>query len=253
MNKSKKTLLRQMNDQIALWKPTAKTRKHNKKQAAEEEKQAAMIAEKLYQTHALVGESDTYKIFGYGSLMNQRSRERTMTVLNMTYDKIAGYRRIYNLLINQGTCLNVEPHEDSMIDGFVLEIDRDDMMQFILREFQYKILKVTTEGGEEVFMVMATKEDGHNVAPKIVDPEDWQLVMPRLDYIQACYHGLYQEQEDDNLFLTGDNILFDGEPLIDFLEEISPSEEDDTQLDSHGKPKMVNRLLEYWQVIDSAY
>jgi len=250
-----KSLLRMINDQISLWQPTAETRRKNPKQAREEEETAKQIAEKLYLTHAIVGEAETYKIFGYGSLLNPRSRDRTMKPTSVTYGTLKGYQRIYDLLISQGTCLNVRPNEGSIIDGAVCTIDREGMMNFILREFQYNVIPVTTEEGEDVFIVMATAEDGHNVCTNInpdTHPElEWQNVMPRLDYIQACYNGIYQLAGDKNLFFTKDNVLFDEQPLKSFIDEISPQvyelNEETNQME------YVNHLIQYWQDIDSNY
>ena len=253
-----KSLISQIDDQIATWRPTASYVKSNPKYAKAMNKDADIVAAKLYTTHGIVGEKETYKIFGYGSLLNERSRSRTMTPRSVAYDRVAGYRRIYNLEINNGTCLNVEPSQTAVIDGAVCEIDRDDMMQFILREFQYEVLPITTQKGEEVFMVMATKEAGHKVVgpEDMIDPKskyEWNDVMPRLDYINACYHGICEladANKTEHLFLTADNVLFDNEPLSELIEELSPTI---LEIQDDGSEISVNRLLRYWETIDSAY
>ena len=255
--KKTKTLLRMINDQVDLWKPSAETKRKDPKQAKKDEQDAEEIASKLYTTHGLVGEHKTYKIFGYGSLLNERSRSRTMTPLSVTYDKVKGYRRVYNLLITQGTCLNIEPSEGAEIDGALCEIDREDMMNFILREFQYDVLPITTVKGESAYMVMADINKGHNVAPS-VEPQftksdkeyGWQDVLPRIDYIHACFHGVYSLAGDKNIFLTKDNVLFDGKKLSQFIEEISPTINEEQE---DGSMKITNKLLNYWKSIDSNY
>lgn len=258
MKKKKNTsLLSLINSQIDLWKPSEATIKNNKTQAKEELEQSKLIADKLYKIHALVGEQSSYKIFGYGSLLNRRSRSRTMTPKSVTYGRVKGYKRIYNLLIAQGTCLNVEPSEDSEIDGAICKIDKKDMLNFILREFNYDIIPVTTTDGDPVFMVMANQDEGQTVATNDPPSENtpdteqlWQKLLPRLDYIQACYNGVYELSGDDNIFLTKDNVLFNDTTLMSFINTVCPTV---TTTHEDGTVISTNSLLNYWQTIDSAY
>lgn len=257
MKLQNKTLLNLINDEVSLWKPAKKFWQTNPKEAKEQTKQANSIAEKLYRMHAIVGEHPSYKIFGYGSLLNERSRDRTMLPITVTYGRIMGYQRIFNLSIKQGTCLNIKPKDGGLIDGAICEIDKGDMLSFMLREFQYNILKEKTEEGDDVFLVMATEEDTDGVVKSTFKEGDkgfdWQNVMPRLDYIQACYHGiekLAREFNTDHLFLTEDTTLFDDEPLSEFIEELSPTLPVAT---ADGTVEDENFLLSYWSTIDSAY
>ena len=252
----KKKLIDLINEEIKLWMPDKNT---PKKEINARRKEAKDIKKRLMQMYDVVGEKETYKIFGYGSLLNERSRSRTMDPISVSYGKLKGFRRIFNLGITQGTCLNIEPAPDSMIDGAICEINAKDMLAFMLREFQYQILKGTTEEDEEVFFVLATKEDTPNIIDHpdpFSDPYfDWQQAMPRLDYLQACYHGIEQLIEDcgikEHLLLSDDTITFDRQPIQDLIEELSPSyvvKDKET-----GLGRKENNLLNYWKIIDSAY
>ena len=180
-----------------------------------------------------VGEKEVYEIFGYGSLMNERSRARTMKPIDLEYGKVVGYRRIYNLSISNGTCLNVEPHEAGIIDGVICSLNKEDMLSFLIREIQYELVFETTTDGLEVVMVMAPANSIAVVAPEA--PSN-QASMPRLDYIQACFHGLNKFKKG-NLFFSEDNILFNGITLRSFLLDLSPT----------------GTLKDYWKKFDSNY
>ena len=186
-----------------------------------------------------IPDADVYTIVGYGSLLNERSRARTLVPITVEYGVIEGWRRIFNLGITQGTCLNVEPDENSSIDAAIITVDRAGMFDFILREINYDLVAVTTTDGTNAYMVVATIESGQPVIP--VTEGFTQLTQPRLDYINACIYGI-NELKADNLFLTDSTVLYNGQPLIDHLDIISGTTEE-----------YDNLLVEYFKEFDSAY
>lgn len=183
---------------------------------------------------------DTYKIFGYGSLLNKRSRKRTFDTISVEYGTVKGYQRIFNLSMAQGTCLNVRESEDSVVDGAICEITPSDMLNFLEREINYDVLMVTTEETEEeVFMVMA-KDGATSVIPEDIG-QPVQRTFPRLDYLQACYHGIYNLKKD-NLFLDPKStVMYEGTPISSFIETFS------------GQKVRNNPVLKYWSILDSNY
>lgn len=133
-------------------------------------------------------EDRPYWVVGYGSILNERSREKTFpNAIDAVPAYIKGYRRVFNLNCGGQTVLNVEqtPSAARKLNVVAVNVMPGDMFDFILREHNYDIIEVPVyaEDGtvldEKAVMVMATN-------PNIISYD-----FPNMSYVQANIHGAY--------------------------------------------------------------
>lgn len=134
-------------------------------------------------------EQRDYYVIGYGSLVNARSRSRTVSVLDEAYVKVDGFSRIFNVGAGGGTVLNVKKNPNSWINAVLMKIDWRDMDDLYLREMQYEEVNVPKEnisfpyGGEKMEM---------EYEPIIFVSSSEVAQEPKPDYLKACIYGAYQ-------------------------------------------------------------
>lgn len=165
-------------------------------------------------------EERDYTIVGYGSILNERSREKTLpNEIEALPAYVYGWERIFNLDCKVQTVLNVQPtKKKTPLPVVAVKVPYGDMFDFILRERNYDIVEVPvyTETGELIdergFMVVATDEN---------QLADW---WPNAEYIQANIFGANELGGDDFVEKYLDTTFFyDADcELVSLREYVSP-------------------------------
>lgn len=138
-------------------------------------------------------EEKDYWIAGYGSILNERSRTKTLpNALDAIPAYVTGWERIFNLDCKTQTVLNVRPAKSkTKLPVVAVNVPYVDMFDFILRERNYDMIEVPIfdEDGilidENGIMVVATSEN------QLAD--HW----PNLSYVQANIFGAYELGGDE--------------------------------------------------------
>lgn len=100
--------------------------------------------------------ADRVIIFGYGSLMDERSAASTMpTAVNFRRGTLTGYQRVFGLVsisgiktkranveTNEIAALSVVPVEGSSVHGVLFEIPTHELGAYLEREHRYKTIEV---------------------------------------------------------------------------------------------------------------
>ena len=74
-------------------------------------------------------------IIAYGSLMNQKSLERSLErPAQLNRIVIEGYQRIFNAPFDDYAFLNLQPAIDARIEGAYVEMSEDELIKFTKRE-----------------------------------------------------------------------------------------------------------------------
>ena len=93
-------------------------------------------------------------LFGFGSLINlisaQKSFKRVLTQNDLIPVKIKGYERVWNALESiqfkekqvNGVFLNIQKKEDSILNGVVIEISKEELEILKLREKNYSCITI---------------------------------------------------------------------------------------------------------------
>lgn len=139
-------------------------------------------------------EKRDYWVAGYGSILNERSREKTMPNAKTAVPAyVKGWERIFNLDCTTQTVLNVQPTKNrgQKLPVVAVKVPYGDMFDFILRERNYDIKEVPlySEKGEvldeKAIMVVATNKE---------QLADW---WPNMEYLQANIFGANELGGDD--------------------------------------------------------
>lgn len=133
-------------------------------------------------------EKRDYWIAGYGSILNERSRLKTLpNTIDAVPAYVKGWERIFNLNCKTQTVLNVRPAKanNKKLPVVAVNIPYLDMFDFILRERNYDVIET------ELF-----DDDGILIDDKaimVVANEPAQIAdhWPNLSYVQANIHGAY--------------------------------------------------------------
>src|SRR3989344_765344 len=129
-------------------------------------------------------------VFGYGSLMNIQSLQRTLprkTIARRAH--LVGYRRKFGVYMPQAKCLalNIIPEKDSVVEGVFIEVSDADIEYLKKREIGYNCTDVTDNIRENV--------DGH-VFTFIAPDRDHPDAKIFKSYLETCLGGVPTEMRD---------------------------------------------------------
>lgn len=145
-------------------------------------------------------------IFGYGSLMNPRSLQKTLP--GKTIGKrvcLRGYRRKFNIPVNGYLYLNIIPETGAVTCGVVVAVSDSDLEQLKAREVGYRCFDVSNNIIDEV--------DGRVFA--FIAPDNGYPDLKILQsYINTCLQGVPENEREKWL---GETII-DNEIEDDTLE-----------------------------------
>lgn len=133
-------------------------------------------------------------IFGYGSLLNPRSRAKTFAAEDVIEDAVLnGYQRKINAPYNGYLYLNVIPNEQFSVAGVLVKVPLKDFDALKKREIGYECVNVTdrvdAQCEEEVFAFMA---------PDVPYPG---FLIPQT-YVDTCLAGVPEAQRESWLLET---------------------------------------------------
>lgn len=127
-------------------------------------------------------------IFGYGSLMNPRSLQKTLP--GKTIEKrvcLRGYRRKFNIPVSGYLYLNIIPEAGAVTCGVLINVSDKELEQLETREVGYKCLDVSNNIFEEV--------DGRVFA--FVAPDNGYPDLKILQsYINTCLQGVSEDERE---------------------------------------------------------
>lgn len=130
----------------------------------------------------------TQYIFGYGSLMNSRSLQKTLS--GKTIEKRAclrDYRRKFNIPVNGYLYLNIILEAEAVTCGVLINVSQKELEQLKMREVGYRCLDVSNNVLEEV--------DGRVFA--FVAPDNGYPDLKILQsYINTCLQGVPEDERE---------------------------------------------------------
>lgn len=185
------------------------------------------LYDNIFSNIRMIGDSENYNIIGYGSLLNERSRNRTSMTKSVKKCVVPGYRRIFNVDYHSiYTVLNVEEY-DSNLSAVSSEITYPEMIDFIIREMHYKLVKVKAHDWDDnsefdAYMVVANEDSiGHS--------------MPSVEYLHATIYGSYMLGEDFLNSYLGNTYYYSGDKVRNIRQYITIDQ------------------LEHFKAVDSRY
>lgn len=146
-------------------------------------------------------------LFGFGSLINlasaQKSFQRVLTQNDLIPVKIKGYERVWNALESiqfgeekvNGVFLNIQKKEDSILNGVVIEISKEELEILKLREKNYSCITIKSSDvldksfDDDLIAFMTTNDK------KLAKIGDTNSFIPA-KYIEVVKEGL--KNYDDN-------------------------------------------------------
>jgi hypothetical protein len=176
----------------------------------QDEDQAVEMVKKIKSRLIKLEERD-YWIAGYGSILNERSRTKTLpNQIEAVPAHVKGWSRIFSLHCGDYSVLNVEKaKKTAQLNVVAVKVPYEDMFDFIIRERNYDIVEVPIYGAdgelitENGIMVVATSEE------HVSEPTDAPL--PLMSYLQANIYGCYELDGTDfvNEYLAN-TFFYDG-------------------------------------------
>lgn len=124
-------------------------------------------------------------IFGYGSLLYERSRRETFTEVSIVCPVyLRGYRRVLNACHPSFShiAMNIRPEHDSSVYGLVVSIHEGDMPALRKREEGYDMIEVTDR--------LSQAFSGPVYTFMMLQPEYLPHSKFRQEYINLCLLGL---------------------------------------------------------------
>lgn len=137
-------------------------------------------------------EEKDYYILAYGSLLNVRSRSRTIPEVKGEWAVVVdGYERCFDVGGGGGSVLNVKPKAGSKINAVLLKVSHEHMTKLYNREMQYDAVKISPS---KISLYQADDYDG---TQELDLPEDalmfvakgYSHALPGMSYLQACIYG----------------------------------------------------------------
>ena len=146
-------------------------------------------------------------LFGFGPLINlasaQKSFQRVLTQNDLIPVKIKGYERVWNALESiqfgeekvNGVFLNIQKKEDSILNGVVIEISKEELEILKLREKNYSCITIKSSDvldksfDDDLIAFMTTNDE------KLAKIADTNSFIPA-KYIEVVKEGL--KNYDDN-------------------------------------------------------
>ena len=146
-------------------------------------------------------------LFGFGSLINlasaQKSFQRVLTQNDLIPVKIKGYERVWNALESiqfgeekvNGVFLNIQKKEDSILNGVVIEISKEELEILKLREKNYSCITIKSSD------VLDKSFDDDLIAFMTINDEKLAKIGDTNSFIPAKYIEVVKEglkNYDDN-------------------------------------------------------
>ena len=146
-------------------------------------------------------------LFGFGSLINlisaQKSFKRVLTQNDLIPVKIKGYERVWNALESiqfgeekvNGVFLNIQKKEDSILNGVVIEISKEELEILKLREKNYSCITIKSSD------VLDESFDDNLIAFMTINDEKLAKIGDTNSFIPAKYIEVVKEglkNYDDN-------------------------------------------------------
>lgn len=117
-------------------------------------------------------------IFGYGSLMNQNSLQKTLPQKTSTrYGTLLGFKRCFTVLIDNYLYLSLKTAPKSLVLGVLIPINKKELAILKRRETGYRCVNVTKKIKEKVNGEVFTF-----IGPAVFCP-DFSILK---SYIQTC-------------------------------------------------------------------
>jgi len=166
----------------------------------------------------------TIKIFGYGSLINEKSLRKTVPyAFNLFPAKIKGFVRVFNLRAKRRICpiknipvamLNIEKSEfNEEVNGICSEINLEHLDELKQREILYELIKVEIEDYKGNLHKGYTFRALHHDAYDFIFDSSEQM-----DYVNICLQGAKAIGED---FLEEfKKTTFIGDKTLDLIDNI---------------------------------
>ena len=125
-------------------------------------------------------------VFGYGSLMNPKSLQKTLPGKSIAQSaSIIGYRRIFNMPVSGYLYLNIKPKANAKVDGVLINISDEELAKLKKREKGYSCIDITN----------AILEDMQEPAYTFIAPDQKYPDMKILQsYINTCLSGVAKNQ-----------------------------------------------------------
>ena len=129
-------------------------------------------------------------IFGFGSLMNEESLQRTLPEKKIfSWAILEGYKRAFNKAGRKGhRYLNLKPDQNSQVKGVLIQVSEKELEELKRREEGYNLTDVTKQ--------IETKPTEGAVVYAFIAPPFAQLKISRsyLDTVLAALPSREQEQ-----------------------------------------------------------
>jgi len=90
-------------------------------------------------------------IFGYGSLVNPKSLQKTLPGKSIAkHISIIGYRRIFNVPVFGYLYLNIKPEPNTKLDGVLVSVSDEELIKLKKREKGYSCIDITNALSENI-------------------------------------------------------------------------------------------------------
>jgi len=121
-------------------------------------------------------------IFGYGSLVNPKSLQKTLPGKSIAkHISIIGYRRIFNVPVFGYLYLNIKPEPNTKLDGVLVSVSDEELIKLKKREKGYSCIDITNALSENTECPVYTF-----IAPEQKYP-DMKILQ---SYINTCLAGI---------------------------------------------------------------
>lgn len=128
-------------------------------------------------------------VFGYGSLMNPESLERTIAgPKEVSRANVRGYVRKFNKKGSRYLYLNLVPQDETIVTGVIIPVTEAELAMLKRREFGYACVDVTADIVEEI--------DGIVYAFMAPDEHYPDMKISRR-YIETCLGGLDPSEHEE--------------------------------------------------------
>lgn len=167
------------------------------KENPKDKKQIKFIYDRLIKTISTIDANKQYLIIGYGSLLNKRSRSRTiLNAINEYPVKIKNYKRVFNLIAGDNTVLNIEKDKNLWFNAVGILMDYKDMLEVMIREMQYDIIEIPVK---DILIYDKKLPSLKNISVFVVvcsDKNNLSKKEPLLKYVQANIFGCKQISDE---------------------------------------------------------
>lgn len=161
-------------------------------------------------------EDKDYFVIGYGSLINERSRSRTVkTLIDDCPVKVKGWKRVFNVGLSKGTVLNVIEDKSSWINASLMQVTKLDLEDLIMREMLYEMKMIPASDLEFAYGKTLEIPEGESVVIFVSDMNTQQY--PKRNYLHTCLYGALQYGKQFLKDFVETTYTHDGKPLKGYI------------------------------------